>query len=106
MGGNEAVYEIEKFVKRVKEVIRVEKVIVFGSRARGDYLADSDVDLIMVSRDFEGVPFYERMDKLILLWESPLDLEVLCYTPEEFKMKQEEICIVRQAVEEGVVIAG
>jgi hypothetical protein len=48
----------------------------------------------------------ERMDKLILLWESPLDLDVLCYTPEEFKMKKEEICIVKQAVEEGVVIAG
>ncbi len=106
MGGNETNDEIEKFVKRVKEVISVEKVIIFGSRARGDYLADSDVDLIMVSRDFEGVPFYERMDKLILLWESPLDLDVLCYTPEEFKMKQEEICIVKQAVQEGVVIAG
>jgi predicted nucleotidyltransferase len=106
MGGNEASDEIDKFVKRVKEVIRVEKVIVFGSRARGDHLADSDVDLIMVSRDFEGVSFYERMDKLILLWESPLDLDVLCYTPEEFRMKQEEICIVKQAVQEGVVIAG
>ncbi len=106
MGGNDAVDEIKKFVKRVKEVIRVEKLIVFGSRARGDYLEDSEVNLIIVSRDFEGVPFYERMDKLILLWESPLDLDVLCYTPEEFKMKQKEICIVREAVEEGVVIAG
>lgn len=106
MGGNDAVDEIEKFVKRVKEVIRIEKVIVFGSRARGDYLADSDVDLIIVSRDFEGVPFYERMDKLILLWESPLDIDVLCYTPEEFKMKREEICIVKEAVEGGMVIAG
>jgi len=100
------VYEIDRFMKRVKKIISVEKVIVFGSRARGDYLADSDVDLIIVSRDFEGVPFYERMDKLILLWESPLDLDVLCYTPEEFKMKKEEICIVKQAVEEGMVIVG
>ncbi|MCG2735737.1 MAG: nucleotidyltransferase domain-containing protein, partial [Candidatus Methanoperedenaceae archaeon] len=66
MGRNDASDEIEKFLKMVKEIIRVEKVIVFGSRARGDYLVDSDVDLIMVSRDFEGVPFYERMDKLIL----------------------------------------
>src|SRR3990172_12460323 len=106
MGGNNVIDEIEKFVKRVKKIIRIEKVIVFGSRAREDYLADSDVDLIIVSRDFEGVPFYERMDKLILLWESPLDLEALCYTPEEFKMKKEEICIVKQAVEEGMVIVG
>lgn len=96
--------EIEKFVERLKEKIKVEKVIIFGSRAREDYLEDSDVDLIIVSRDFEGVLFYERMDKLILLWESPLDLEALCYTPEEFKKKKREIGIVRQAVEEGVEV--
>ncbi|HEY9246952.1 MAG TPA: nucleotidyltransferase domain-containing protein [Candidatus Methanoperedens sp.] len=106
MGGNDAIDEIEKFVKRVKKAISVEKIIIFGSRARGDFLADSDVDLIIISRDFEGVPFYERMDKLILLWESPLDLDVLCYTPEEFKIKQEEICIVRQALIEGIEITG
>lgn len=95
---------IEKFVERLREKIRVEKVIIFGSRARGDNLEDSDVDLIIISRDFEGVPFYERMDKLILLWESPLDLEALCYTPEEFELKKKEIGIVRQAVREGVEI--
>lgn len=106
MGGNEAADEIGKIIKQIKEVISVEKVIVFGSSARGDYLADSDMDVIIVSRDFKGIPFYERMDKPILLWDSPLDLEALCYTPEEFKMKQQEICIVMQAVEEGIVIAG
>ncbi len=106
MGRDEVIDEIEKFVKRIKEIIHVEKVIIFGSRARGDNLVDSDVDLIIVSRNFEGVPFYERMDKLILLWESPLDLEALCYTPEEFEMKQKEISIVKQAVAEGVEIAG
>jgi predicted nucleotidyltransferase len=106
MGGNDVIDEIEKYVKRVKQVIHIEKVIIFGSRAREDYLEDSDVDLIIVSRDFKGVPFYERMDKLILLWESPLNLDVLCYTPEEFKMKLEDICIVKQAVEEGIQIVG
>ena len=106
MGGIEVNDEIEKFLKKIKEVIHVEKVIVFGSRARGDNLIDSDVDLIIVSGDFEGIPYYERMDKLILLWKSPLDLDVLCYTPEEFQMKQDEICIVRQALKEGIEITG
>ena len=96
--------EIEKFVGRLREKIRVEKVIIFGSRARGDNLEDSDVDLIIISRDFEGVPFYERMDKLILLWESPLDLEALCYTPLEFEIKKNEIGVVQQAVREGLEI--
>ena len=102
--GNKENKEIEKFVARIKKCIRVERVVIFGSRARGDNLEDSDVDLIIVSRDFEGVPFYERMDQLILLWESPLDLEGLCYTPEEFEKKKREIGIVREAVKEGVEV--
>ncbi len=48
--------------------------------------------------------FYERMDKLILLWDSPLDLGALCYTPEEFEEKKKQITIVREAVEEGIEI--
>ncbi|MEM2865871.1 MAG: nucleotidyltransferase domain-containing protein [Candidatus Hadarchaeales archaeon] len=103
MGGEEN-EEVRRFVKKLREKIRVEKVILFGSRARGDHLEDSDVDLIVVSRDFEGLPFFERMDKLILLWESPLDLELLCYTPEEFERKRKEIGTVRQAVKEGVEV--
>lgn len=103
MGGEEN-EEVRRFVKKLREKIRVEKVILFGSRARGDHLEDSDVDLIVVSRDFEGLPFFERMDKLILLWESPLNLELLCYTPEEFERKRKEIGTVRQAVKEGVEV--
>ena len=60
--------------------------------------------MIIISEDFEGVPFYERMDKLILLWESSLDLEALCYTPEEFEEKKKEIGIVAEAVREGIEI--
>lgn len=96
--------EIGAFVEKLKKKIDIERVIVFGSRARGDYLEDSDVDLIIISKDFEGVSFYERMDKLILLWESPLDLEALCYTPEEFEEKKKEIGIVSEAIKEGIEV--
>jgi len=102
--GKERNREIETFVEKLKKKINIERVIVFGSRARGDYLADSDVDMIIISKDFEEVPFYERMDKLILLWESPLDLEALCYTPKEFEQKKKEIGIVAEAVKEGIEV--
>ena len=36
------------------------RVLVFGSRARGDHPADSDVDVILASPDFEGMPFYRQ----------------------------------------------
>jgi hypothetical protein len=92
------VKELESFLEKVKREVKVEKIILFGSRARGDNLKDSDVDLIIVSRDFEGVQFYERMSRFLLLWDAPLDLEVLCYTPEEFEQKSSEICVVREAI--------
>lgn len=35
--------------RAVYDVVRPEKVILFGSRARGDYRADSDIDLLIIS---------------------------------------------------------
>jgi len=42
------------------------------------------------------------MDKLILHWESPHDLEALCYTPQEYKKKQQQTGIIQQAEKEGI----
>ena len=96
--------EIKQFINKIKETIKIEKIILFGSRARNDHLEESDIDLIIISSDFEGTPFPERMDKLILHWESPHDLEALCYTPTEYKKKQQQINIIQQATEEGIEI--
>ena len=35
--------------RAVYEAVQPEKVILFGSRARGDYCADSDIDLLIIS---------------------------------------------------------
>ena len=35
--------------RAVYEAVRPEKVILFGSRARGDYRADSDIDLLIIT---------------------------------------------------------
>ncbi len=37
--------------RAVYDAVRPEKVILFGSRARGDYRADSDIDLLVISDD-------------------------------------------------------
>ncbi len=96
--------EIKKFINKIKKIIQVKKIILFGSRARNDHLQESDIDLIIISNDFEGTPFPKRMDKLILLWESPHDLEALCYTPQEFKKKQQQINIIQHATRKGIEI--
>jgi len=79
------------------------KIILFGSRARGDHLKDSDYDLIVVSSKFEGVSFTKRMvmlTKKIYEQGARGSFELLCYTPEEFKRKKKELGTVSSALSE------
>jgi len=96
--------DLRGFKNRLKRRFKVEKMILFGSRARNEHLLDSDVDLIIVSRQFQGQFFTNRISDVLEYWSAPVDLEPLCYTPEEFKRKLKEYGIVRTAVKEGVEI--
>ena len=44
---------LDRMVKAIVDEVAPEQVILFGSRARGDATADSDVDLVVV----EAAPF-------------------------------------------------
>ena len=93
--------DLKVFLSKVKKKYPLEKALLFGSRARGDYFLDSDVDVVLVSEAFQG-RITERMGEMMFLWTAPVDLEPLCYTSEEFKKKKKQIGIVQQAVKEGV----
>ncbi len=81
--------------------IRISRAILFGSRARGDYLEDSDWDVIIVSEDFMGSPFPERMSPL-LLELTVSNVQMFCYTPEEFEEGEGALGIIGTALGEGV----
>lgn len=95
---------LERFLARVAERFPLERAILFGSRARGTELLDSDYDLVLVSRAFEGLTWRERAAEVLDLWELDVDLQPLCYTPEEFARKSREICITAEAIREGVEV--
>jgi hypothetical protein len=80
------------------------RAIVFGSRARGDALSTSDLDLILVSPRFASMPFLQRPVRVLESLGYPGGLELLCYTPDEFEAKREEMGIVRVALEEGIAL--
>jgi predicted nucleotidyltransferase len=42
----EADSRIKSFTEKVRAKYRITQAILFGSRARGDYLADSDYDVL------------------------------------------------------------
>lgn len=92
---------VKTFIQKLKTKLSLTKVILFGSRVRKDYLKDSDYDFIIVSPDFKDIHFLKRISLVSAYWPSDLPLEALCYTPEEFKKKKEQIGIVKQAIKEG-----
>ncbi len=96
--------EVREFIENLRKDYIVENVIFFGSRTRNDYLENSDFDVIVVSKDFEGIFFTDRISKMYKYWKSPRPLEVLCYTPDEFERKKNQLCIVKKAVETGITL--
>lgn len=101
----EIIKEIEKFLVEVNRSFRIKKAILFGSRARDDWLYTSDIDLIIVSKDFKNVNFLDRIRAISKKWRLELELQPICYTPEEFERKKREIGIINQAVKEGKKLA-
>ena len=57
-------------VEHLKELLSnspvpIKSAFLFGSRARGDYLEESDWDLMIISPEFAGIPFPERATMLV-----------------------------------------
>lgn len=92
---------LAEVVRRVVEVARPERIILFGSAARGDAGPDSDLDLLVVKR---GVEHRRRLAQLIyrrlLGVEVPVD--VLVVTPEDVEEFRDKAgTIIGPALREG-----
>ncbi|MEW5955534.1 MAG: nucleotidyltransferase domain-containing protein [Candidatus Micrarchaeota archaeon] len=81
------------------------KVILFGSRARGNYYEDSDYDFIVVSKAFQGVHELDRYPLVRKHWKTRAPVDVLCYTPQEArKASRFKQSILRKALDFGVAV--
>jgi len=85
--------------------ISVENIILFGSRARGDYNEDSDYDLLIVTR--ETFSFKEKTkisgeirNRLIKLRISS---DIIIKSNDEIDYFRDKIgCVTREALREGI----
>ncbi len=55
---------ISDFIRRLQEGIRVEAVVLYGSYAHGTAREWSDIDLAVISPDFEGVAMWQRQETI------------------------------------------
>lgn len=102
--GREGIEELNNFLYQLKKNFNPELVLLFGSRARNEYLKESDYDFIIVSKKFEKVHFLRRIEQILLFWSLDQNVDILPYTPEEFEKKKHEIGIVNEALKEGIVL--
>ena len=93
---------VVRLLPRLRDEWATEQVILFGSRARGTAGRWSDLDVVVVSPRFEGMPFIDRWPVLFRALGSPAELEPICYTPEEFERGRREPGIAATACEEGI----
>jgi predicted nucleotidyltransferase len=91
-------------VRRIVAGFDPEKVILFGSHARGTAGRDSDVDLLVVMR-FEGSRRRLATAIDMALSDRTLPLDLIVVTPEELERDRDRIgTIVRPATREGQVL--
>ncbi len=96
---------VKAFKKIVSNTINIKKLILFGSRARGDFREDSDFDLIVVSDDFERAKSYKRAPELYRAWDSyKYSVDFVCLTSKEFEKMKDRPTIINLAVKEGIEI--
>ncbi|MBN2149043.1 MAG: nucleotidyltransferase domain-containing protein [Anaerolineales bacterium] len=69
--------------------IRVEEVMLYGSQARGTALPDSDIDLIIISPDWEAYNQRERLEILGVAAARILEpVQANGFTPQEIASRK------------------
>ena len=74
--------QLAEIVRRVVEAVDPDKIILFGSQARGDAQEHSDLDLMIVKAS--DLPRHRRTAPIHkALWSIDIPTDILWYTPEE-----------------------
>jgi len=91
---------IDQYIRVLEDNhIHIRKAVLFGSYARGRADGWSDIDIALVSEDFEGNRFDDRdkIRKMTLSVSS--DLSPLPFRPEDFSPENP---FVKEIIEEGI----
>lgn len=95
---------IPVIVDRLVAAFRPLQIILFGSRARGDARADSDIDLLVVLPAV-GDKRQTLVAMLRLLSDLPVPVDVIPTDPEEIRRRGHLVgTVLRTALREGKVL--
>jgi len=96
--------DIEKTARLIGKAADADRVILFGSHARGNPGEQSDVDLLVVAQS--DLPRFKRsreLYKVVRPHTFPMDL--LVYTPDEIeKGRKSPVSFVSRVLKEGKIV--
>lgn len=92
---------LDDVIRRIVEVAQPDRIILFGSAARGEMGPDSDVDLLVVKA---GVPHRRKLEQAIYMnmFGVRVPVDVVVVTPEDIERYVGKVgSIIGPAIEEG-----
>lgn len=93
---------IEDYIKKISKQIPIQKVIVFGSYAKGNFRNDSDIDLAVFSDYFKNMSRVDGITYLLMeASDYDIDLEPQAFTLDDYK---NPLGIVEEIINTGIEI--
>ena len=93
---------IKKYIEKISQYYKIEAIILFGSYAKGTEDEDSDIDIAIISNDFNDI--IEDGAKLIgLTWKIDTRIEPHPITTEDYQKVSNPF--VREIVDTGIKVA-
>ena len=93
---------IKKYIEKISQYYKIEAIILFGSYAKGTENEDSDIDIAIISSDFNDI--IEDGAKLIgLTWKIDTRIEPHPITTEDYQKVSNPF--VREVVDTGIKVA-
>jgi predicted nucleotidyltransferase len=70
--------------------INISRIVVFGSYVKGNRKEGSDMDILVISKNFEGKDIFERIDMSQgihrkLIEEITIPVDIMYYSPTEWE---------------------
>lgn len=99
--------KIKEIILTALEGYTIEKIILFGSRARGEYNDDSDYDIyVVMQNDLSRVTRIQLTDKILeQLAESGIWADVIIRSKREVEIYKDQIgAITGDVLREGIEI--
>ena len=93
--------EADRITKILVQNYKPQRVILFGSAARGDDKPESDLDILVIKNTNKN--YFDRVFEAMKYVNTDKSVDMLVFTPEEFeKAQNEKRVFIKQVLKYGV----